>query len=601
MGQRPSRGLRQDAHHFAATMPKHWRIHPHDPTRIAHLTRAARVPSVVAQLLICRGITDPAAVATFLDPRLSALRDPELLPGCPEAAEVLHRAVREKRRIVIYGDYDVDGVTATAILWQCLRLLGGNVGYYVPHRLDEGYGLNHQAIRTLSSQGAELLVTVDCGINSLAEAATASECRMQLVVTDHHEPGAVLPAAEAVVHPRLPGSSYPFGQLSGSGVALKVAWALCRRAAGTRRVSEPMRELLLRATALAALGTVADVVPLIDENRVLVRHGLAALAETPPLGLAALLRIAQLDGRRPIASEDVAFAVGPRLNAAGRLGQAPLAVELLTTGQAERAEELARYIDGLNGNRQTLERSIQLAAVKQAKERFDPEGDAALVLADRGWHAGVIGIVAGRLAERWHRPVVLVSWDQLGVRPGIGSARSIAGFNLHAALAECSDHLVSYGGHAAAAGLRIEEARLEAFREEFCRYAADRLDDADREAEILIDAEAPLSAFTLPVLGQIEKLAPFGAGNARPLFCASGVHLAQPPRTMGGGDRHLALRLSQHGTTLRAVAFGGGEWFEPIAACQGPLDVAFRPVLNTFRGQRNVELHLVDWRPALCR
>ncbi|NLX98286.1 MAG: single-stranded-DNA-specific exonuclease RecJ [Rhodopirellula sp.] len=579
-------------------MAKRWRIHPHDPDSIASLERSARVPAVVAQLLVCRGIRSPEVAHQFLSPKLSALRDPAELPGCADATGRLHEAIAAGKRIIVYGDYDVDGITGTALLRQCIKLLGGNVGYYVPHRVDEGYGLNEEAVRSLAAEKAEWIVTVDCGINSVEPAATVRKLGLELIVTDHHEPGPHLPEAAAIVHPRLPGHCYPFGGLSGSGVAFKLAWSLCQQASGAKRVSERMKEFLLQAVGLAAMGTIADVVPLVDENRVLVRHGLDSLKKVPPLGLATLLRITELDRKPLLDSEDVAFTLGPRLNAAGRLGQAQLAVELLVTDRADRAEELAQYVDRLNASRQTLERSVYLAANKQAKEEFDLQNDAALVLADRGWHPGVIGIVAGRLAERYHRPVVLIAWDQMGVKPGIGSARSVPGFALHTALQTCGAHLISHGGHAAAAGLRIEESKLDEFRSDFCEHAAGAIGEEERTAELMIDAEAPLSALTLRTVEQIEQLAPFGQANPRPVLCTSGVRLVDPPRPLGSSGRHLSMKLVQHEISLRAVAFGGGDWAEDLASTAGPLDVAFRPVINTFRGRRSVELHLVDWRPC---
>ncbi len=585
-------------------MSKRWRIHPHDSARIAALERAARIPAVVAELLVCRGVSDPVQARDFLDPKLSALRDPGLLPGCSEAAGRIHSAVTDRRKIVVYGDYDVDGMTGTAILWLCLKLLGADVRYYVPHRVDEGYGLNCEAIRTLAADKTELLITVDCGIASIEEAALARELGIDLIVTDHHEPGARLPESVAIVHPNLPGGDYPFAGLSGSGVAMKLAWALCQQASGAKRVGQLMKDFLVQAVGLAALGTVADVVPLVDENRVLVRHGLESLATRPTLGLATLMGIAKVeprrqpDGRTRLDAEDLGFQIAPRLNAAGRLGQPQLAVELLITDRPDRAQELAQYIDGLNTTRQTLERSIQLAAAKQAKEVFDPAEDAALVLADHDWHPGVIGIVAGRLADRFHRPVVMISWDKTGLRPGVGSARSIPGFNLHAALAECGEFLIAHGGHAAAAGLKIEEQQVEGFRGAFCDVAASQISAEQRVAELFIDVEAPLSAFTLQTVQQIERLAPFGQGNARPLLCATGVTLSGPPKPIGASGHHLSLMLAQHGVTLRAVAFGGGDWADELAAVDGALDVAFRPVINNFRGRQSVELHLVDWRPT---
>ncbi|HQU41846.1 MAG TPA: single-stranded-DNA-specific exonuclease RecJ, partial [Pirellulales bacterium] len=509
-------------------MAKRWRIHSHSVERIAALERAAGVSAVVARLLICRGIEDPSAVRNFLEPKLTQLRDPGELPGIPAAAERIGRAIAGRERVTIYGDYDVDGMTGTSLLVECLRLLGGDVGYYVPHRIDEGYGLNHEALETLARQGTKLVVTVDCGIASVAEAETARRLGLDLIVTDHHEFAATLPEAAAIVHPRLPGTAYPFAGLSGAGVAFKLAWALCQQASGAKKVGEAMRNYLLSAVGLAALGTVADMVPLVDENRVLVQHGLASLKQRPGLGLAALMRLAQIDRKPALDSEDIGFVLAPRLNAAGRLGQAQLAVELLTTPSPERANALAEYLNELNGSRQSLERSIYLAANKLAQEQHDVERDAAFVLAERGWHAGVIGIVAGRLVEKFHRPVVLVALDDLGVKPGVGSARGVPGFNLHEALCGCSQHLVSHGGHAAAAGLKIEESRVDSFRDDFCEQVAAAITLEQRTAELTIDAEVSLGELTLGALNQIERLAPFGQHNPRPVLCASGVTLAGP-------------------------------------------------------------------------
>lgn len=577
-------------------MAKRWRIHPHDSERIAQLARAADVPPVVAQLLLCRGITGPSEAQSFLTPKLTGLRPPEELPGVVAATEPIWRAIQDRRRIVVYGDYDVDGMTAASLLWQCLRLLGAEASYYVPHRLDEGYGLHADALTKLAADGAQMVITVDCGIGSVAEAELAKRLGIQLIVTDHHEPGPVLPDAAAIVHPRLPGSAYPFAGLCGAGVALKLAWALCQQASGAKRVSEPMRNFLLEAVGLAALGTIADVVPLVDENRVLVTHGLLSLKERCCLGLTALFEVTGLDQKSRIDCDHVGFTIAPRLNAAGRLGQARLGVDLLTTTSRDRAVELAQYIHQLNESRQTLERSVYLAAHKLAVDEFDPANNAALVLAGRGWHPGVIGIVAGRLAEKLHRPVVLLSLDEIGGRPAQGSARSVPGFNLHEALSSCSHHFESFGGHAAAAGLKIPEAKIEAFRNDLCEYAAGALNGAEQTPELWIDAEAPLGAFNAKVVGQIEQLSPFGQGNPRPLLCASGVTLEEPPRRIGGGGRHLSMRLSQHGSRMRAVYFGGGDDEEKLAAQRGPFSIAFRPVINEFNGRRNVELQLADWR-----
>lgn len=579
-------------------MKKRWRIRPHDPQRIDALRRAIDVPAFVAQLLIARGLQEPTQARSFLDARLSGLRDPNELPGMPGAVDVIFRAMAAKKRIVVYGDYDVDGMTGTALLWECLKMLDADVGYYVPHRLEEGYGLNVDALKTLAEKGTSLIVTVDCGIASVDEAETASQLGIELVVTDHHQMTDTLPKAAAIVHPRLPGSSYPFGELCGAGVAFKLAWALCQRACDAQKVSERMKNFLMRSVALAAMGTVADVVPLVDENRIIVRHGLVTLKERPSLGLATMMRVCGIADKRSFDSEDIGFMLGPRLNASGRLGQAQLAVELLTTQSQERAEALAEYIEELNNSRQSLERSIFLAANKQAKAQLDSQDYAALVLAERGWHAGVIGIIAGRLAEKYHRPVVMISIDELGIKPAVGSARSVPGFDLCQALSQCSEHLISHGGHAAAAGLKIVPENIEAFREEFNEQVAVEITAEQQEADLWIDAEAPLSAFTLSSVSQIEQLAPFGQGNGRPMLCATGVDLAEAPKRIGGGGRHLALKFSQHGMQMRGVAFGGGDWADEMAAAEQPLKIAFRPYINEFRGRRTVELQLADWRVA---
>ncbi len=577
-------------------MARRWRIAPQDAQRIQSLEQAAGVSAVVAQLLISRGIDTAEEARQFLDPKLSGLRDPQLLPGVNQAAELLHGAIADRKRIVIYGDYDADGMTATAILVRCCRQLGGDVGFYVPHRMDEGYGLNTAALESLAKSGVHTVVTVDNGIASIAEAKAASELGLQLIVTDHHQMADRLPQAAALVHPGLPGHEYPFTGLCGAAVAFKLAWALCQRASDAQKVSERMRRFLLRAVGLAAIGSVADVVPLVDENRILVSHGLRALRQDPLSGITALEKVCRLTENPDLSGEDLAFSIAPRLNAAGRLGQADLAIELLTTDDAQRAEELAGFVDELNATRQSLERSVLLAARKQAKNQFNLESDPAFVLAERDWHPGVIGIVAGKLAEQYARPVVLISLDKLGSKPGIGSGRSAPGFNLADAFTHASEHLISHGGHAAAAGLRIDESAVDAFRIDFCAFAAQQQEAMQTAAELTIDVETPLAALTHQTVSQIEQLAPFGCGNRRPVMCTSQVRLASRPKRMGGVGRHLSVELEQHGVKLRGVAFGAGDREEELAAIGGPLSIAFKPVINTFRGWRRVEIHLEDWR-----
>jgi single-stranded-DNA-specific exonuclease len=579
-------------------MPKRWHIQPHDGALVAALERSAGVSPIVARLLAGRGLTDAADVKAFLAGTMADLRDPDLLPGVAEAADRILAAARAGRRIIVYGDYDADGMCATAILTSCLEALDANAAWYVPDRLEEGYGLNAQALSTLAAQGANLVITVDCGIASVAEARHARDLGLELIVTDHHSFADTLPEASVLVHPRLPGTAYPFGELCGAGVAFKLAWAIATRASGAKQVTPRLREMLFKGMGFAALGTVADVVPLLDENRIYVKHGLECLRKRGGPGIMHLLGLAKLDEKSQLESEDVAFRLAPRLNAAGRLGQAACGVELLTTTDEARAASLATYLHELNARRETEERSILLAATKQARERFDPEHDAALVLADQGWHPGVIGIVAGRLAEKFHRPVVMIAQDALQGRPATGSVRSVPGFDVHAALVACRDHLVTCGGHAAAAGLRVEDAHIDAFREQFVAEVAARLPESLRQAQLAIDGEATLAGLTLDTVTQMEKLAPFGQANRRPLLCATGVCLAEPPRAIGGGSRHLAMNLVQHGAKVRGVAFGGAEWLDHLPPPGQPFHVAFKPKINEFRGRRTAEMEIVDWRPA---
>jgi single-stranded-DNA-specific exonuclease len=359
-----------------------------------------------------------------------------------------------------------------------------------------------------------------------------------------------------------------------------------------------MRTFLMRAVGLAAIGTVADVVPLVDENRILVRHGLNCLRHYPTAGLRALEQIAGLDKKRELDCEDIGFTIGPRLNAAGRLGQAGLALELLTTESTERAQSLAKFIHDLNDQRKSLERSVYKAANKLAHEICDPLAAPALVLAGHGWHAGVIGIVAGRLAEHYHRPTILISLDELGAKPGMGSGRTAGNFNLHAGLTACGHHLIGFGGHEAAAGLTIDAASVDAFRIDFCAHVEQSISEEERIAELFVDAETPLTALTHQTVRQIESLAPFGHGNQRPILCTTNVRLAEPPRRIGETGHHLSLRFEQHGVAMRAVAFGGSDWADDLTRTTGPLAVAFKPIINNFRGRTTVEIHLTDWRPA---
>jgi single-stranded-DNA-specific exonuclease len=575
---------------------KVWQLLPHYPTEIAQLSASLGLPPILLQVLYNRGLTQADGVERFLSTPLKGLHDPELLAGVREATEVIHRAARDGKRICVYGDYDVDGLTGTAILWQTLKMLGTHAHFYVPHRLEEGYGLNPEALARLAADGTSLVVTVDCGIASLAEADEARRLGLSLIITDHHEFKDRLPAASAIIHPRLPGNTYPFGQLSGSGVAFKLAWSLCRAQSGNTRVTPAFREFLIDSVGLAALGMVADWVPLLDENRIIVQHGLRRLPQSPSVGLKALLDAAGLSRKAVLAAADVSFGLAPRLNAAGRLGCARMVVELLTTQSASRALELTRFLEGQNAQRQQIERRIQLEA-QQMLDEHDLESMPAFVLAGRDWHAGVIGIVAGRLAEQYARPVLLIALRD-GVQVVPGSGRSVADFPLHIALQECGEELISHGGHAAAAGFRMAPERLDSLRQRFYECARRHFQDGRPSPRLLIDAEIPLSALGLSVVEQLARLEPFGAANRRPVFLAGPVHLAGEPRKVGKGERHLQFRVRQEEAVFPVIAFNCSDRVEELMSAAGECCIAFSPSVNEWQGFRSVQLELLDFQPG---
>ncbi|WP_166819832.1 single-stranded-DNA-specific exonuclease RecJ [Thalassoroseus pseudoceratinae] len=578
-------------------MAKTWRFFPYDEARVRAFCQALQVSPLTAQVLIARGMDSPGDGKKFLETKLTDLHDPSLLPGISEATERVVSAIKAERKVTIYGDYDVDGVTATALLWNCLKLAGAEVDYYIPCRLEEGYGLNCDAIRQLAeSDPKQLVISVDCGISSVEEAALAKELGLELIITDHHQFEEELPDAACLVHPRLPGTSYPFGDLCGVGVAFKLAWSICVQLGDGERANDQLREFLKSAVGLTAIGTVADVVPLLAENRTIVRYGLGSLAQRSSIGLRSLMTLAGIEIGQTLDAEDIGFGIAPRLNAAGRLGQARLAVELLTTTNRDRATQLAQYLEELNRNRRTVERRIFKSAKEMVEAKPEWEDHHALVLADASWHAGVIGIVASRIAETFQKPAILMTIDR---NEGVahGSGRSFGGYNLYDGLVACADTLVRFGGHHAACGVHVSEDRLDDFRQQLSQHASTH--QVPREVgEIRIDAEVRLADVTRHGVKELDRLGPFGEQNPRPVFAANRVELAAPPKTMGEGGRHLDIRVKQHGTSLRAIAFGRGEWAEEIAAVDGTIDIGFTAGINRFRGRENVELRLEDWQPS---
>ncbi len=575
---------------------KHWRIR--QEVDALDLARKLGLHPLVATLLINRGLDDADRARAFLNPTLSDLHDPALLPGVTAAAERIGQAVADAQPIVIYGDYDVDGITAGAILWHTLTLAGANVSTYVPHRIDEGYGLNVQAIEQLA-EGRPLIVSVDCGITAVEPVRVAKQLGLDLIITDHHEfDPHNLPDAHTIVHPRFtshassPQPAYPFGDLCGAGVAFKLAWQVAKVHCGCDRLPDRYKALLIDLLSLAALGTVADVVPLVDENRVLTRFGLGRVKQTRFAGLNALIDVARLRDKK-IDSYHVGFVLGPRLNACGRMGHAQRAVHLLTDASPDEARRIAAFLNSENERRRATERTIFAEARQMVTDDGCDRADRrAIVVGKAGWHPGVLGVVASRLAEAYGRPAVVLNFEG-GVAHG--SARSVVGVSIHEALAHCGEPLDSFGGHAMAAGLRLGIDRVDALRDALVGFVNDKLAVADLVGAIEIDAVCRLDELSLQLFEQVQALAPFGRANPTPVLCVRGVTLAGPPRRIGAAGQHLRLDLRQGGHSMQAVAFGMGDLADDLAA-GAELDVVFEPKVSTWQGLRRAELHVKDLR-----
>ena len=533
---------------------KRWNIALPNPAA-EELAGKLKASPLLAQVLLNRGVSDPLDCATFLRPSLKHLYEPSAIAGLVAAAERISKSIRDKQRIVIYGDYDVDGITASAILWHAITVLGGTAEYYVPHRIEEGYGLNKDAIAQICDQGAQLIITVDCGITAIEPAKVAADRGVDMIITDHHEwkqsedHKPMLPQCAGIVHPRLgadhlPSNAYPNPHLCGAGVAFKLAWGLGLSMSGSSKVSEEFKMFLCEATALAGLGTIADVVPLVGENRTIAHFGLGGLKQTKLRGLKALIESAGLTGQN-LDSYDVGFKLAPRLNACGRMGHARLAVEMLTKAGDAQAMEIAVYLEQQNRARQTVEKKILDAAMAQATElELDQPDCHGIVLGGEGWHPGVIGIVASRVVDKFHRPTIMIAINN---DVGQGSGRSIAGFHLTKALEACKSSLETFGGHEMAAGLKMKPGNLNEFREAFADHARQVLTPELLTPELPLEASATLRQFTpalvadlhrqdhlaMPIVGHCWpvttlKSPPSPAESARPVITCSSTSATKP-------------------------------------------------------------------------
>jgi len=572
-------------------MQKRWVFAQEDVATRDRMAREHGISPLLAQILVNRNITDRETTDRFLWPKLTDLHEPDLLPDMATAVQRIREAVGANEKIVVYGDYDVDGTTGSAVLLKFFKQIGYAAETYIPHRVDEGYGLNPSAVQELVARGMKLMVTVDCGARAVPEIAYLKQQGVDVVVTDHHDPGEEVPDCYALVNPKLGGSQYPFRDLAGAGVAFKLAWSLSQSFSEQKRVSPEFRQYLLMCLGYVALGTVADVVPLLGENRIVTQYGLTALREARSPGIPALTSVAGVRDRR-LRSSDIAFRLAPRLNAAGRMGHARDTLELLTTDDPARAYEIARALETLNTERKELVSQI----LQEAEERIEQQqlaGHPVIVVSGERWHTGVLGIVAARIAESYARPCLIVSEDEEACR---GSARSVPAYHITDALSDCADLLTSFGGHSQAAGIEIELGNISPLRERLTEHASRILTDEDLSPALTIDSEVLLAQLTPQVVKEFEMLEPYGEGNREPVFAATHLVVAGEPRLMGATGEHISFFVRQGTSSLRAVAFGQGRHLSQVLAHGTACSLAFTPTINEFRGEENVELMLSDVR-----
>jgi single-stranded-DNA-specific exonuclease len=571
-------------------MKHRWSLAPAQPALADVLARACRISPLLAQCLINRGYSEPSAIHAFLEPRLATLSDPFLLPDMGVAVDRLLAAREAGEKVVIFGDYDVDGVSSTALLLEVLPRLGWQVNAYLPHRFDEGYGLSAEGVtHCLERFEVDLLLAVDCGSTAVGSVASLRERGIDVVVLDHHQVSEPAPASVALVNPqRARGDQPSFRELCSVGLAFKLAHALVKRG---RELNLPgaagfdLRPLL----DLVALGTIADLVPLRGENRILVSAGLQRLGRTSRPGLVALKDVAGVGAA--VRPHDVGYLLGPRLNAAGRLENAAEALDLLTAPDADRARPLAARLDSRNRERQQIERQLSLDVIGRLQARFDPARHYVVVEAGLYWHIGVVGIVASRVLREFYRPTIIVGGEGAEWR---GSGRSIAGFDLAAALRACDDLLIRHGGHAMAAGISVHPDRIDALRERLNALARATLTAEQLQPPLLLDAGITADTLSFEQVAELSRLAPTGQDNPTVKLVLRNVTLARAPRRMGAAGRHVRLQVRAERHHWDAVWWEGGDQRWPV----GTFDLAFTPELNEFNGQTRLQLRFLDWRPA---
>lgn len=555
-------------------LKKRWKIKEiNDDYAVKSLADSLNISEVLAKLLVQRDIKNFSQAKNFFRPTLDSLHDPFLMDGMEAATYRVIKALTENHLIYIYGDYDVDGTCSTALLYMFLKELGANVAFYIPKRLTEGYGISRAGIDHIHDKGASLLISVDCGITAVEETDYANEIGLDVIICDHHQPKDQIPNAYSVLDPLKPNCNYPFNYLSGAGVAFKLAQGVAERIG--------KRELPLQYLDLVALAGAADIVPLIDENRILVKEGLNLINSNPRAGIAALIESSNMEAGN-LTSGQVVFTIAPRINAVGRLGDAERAVDLLVTNSKQEALELAQVLESENYHRRKIDVDTFDDALDIVENSLDLNTDLAIILHQEKWHPGVIGIVASRLVEKYYRPTIMLTTVD-GVAKG--SARSISNFNIYEALRKCEDLLIHFGGHQAAAGLAVEVDKLEEFKFKFNQVVKESITEGDLLPEIDIDTKLKFSEITPKFLKIIDQFSPFGPGNMRPVFLSENVEVANTPRIVG--VNHLILNLKQNGSdkVFDCIGFNMAEHFESVNKNNRLLDVVFT-IDKTYRDGR---------------
>jgi len=564
-------------------LEKRWKIKEiSDEYSVKSLADSLNISEVLARLLILRNINSFADSKFFFRPTLDFIHDPFLMNGMETATSRVINALTENQLICIYGDYDVDGTCSTALLYMFLKELGAKVEYYIPKRLSEGYGISKPGIDYIKSKDTSLLISVDCGITAVEEVNYANELGIDVIICDHHQPKETLPPALAVLDPLKPGCEYPFKYLSGAGVAFKLAQGVSERIG--------KRELPMQYLDLVALAAAADIVPLIDENRVLVREGLDLVNINPRPGIAALIEISGLSPGN-LSSGQIVFTIAPRINAAGRLGDAERAVQLFITKNNEEAKELAKILESENIERRKIDEGTLDDALNIVENSLDLNVDIPIILHQENWHPGVIGIVASRLVEKYYRPTIMLTTID-GVAKG--SARSISNFNIYEALEKCEDLLVHFGGHKAAAGLAVEIDKIEDFKLKFNQVVKESLSFEDLLPEINIDSHLKFSEITPKFLRIIDQFSPFGPGNMRPVFLSEDCEAVSQPRIVG--TNHIVISLSQNGSekVFDAIGFNMGEYLELINGSNKKLDIVYSIDKSTRNGRTFPQFRIKD-------